>query len=445
MEPMTTPGSRARQNTGIRSGRRVYLFLMALLALMPALAVSPAVAKSGRVKYAPDYSNVRGFNYNTASSLNYNDEWLHLNHAEVDRDMGYAQRLQLNAVRVFMSYRTWSADKAAYRAKLQDFVRTAYAHGIGTMVTVVDGPAQMMPNVFDDSAKPGLRDYAKDLVAAVGNEPGLAFWDVANEPDWVRLPTAPPNTNQPQRIAVAKFMATAFHEFDKHTPVTIGCLFLTCTEETAPYVDILSFHDYSQTRAQIRADISRGQALAARLKKPIFTTEMACVGRANPYDIEIEEHDKAHMGWMFWELMVAHSWGNVHGVMYPDGTIRDPAIVAAILGFFRNRGPDVVMEESDREGITSGVLDDARKWLANPKPDYFNGMVIAETEANTLEAAQLVGLRDLPTRRVDQLRVGPQNFPALRLLIEKFSAELAPNAIAGTAPMHRFYTPDVPH
>jgi hypothetical protein len=131
--------------------------------------------------------------------------------------------------------------------------------------------------------------------------------------------------------------------------------------------------------------------------------------------------------------------------MYADGTVRDPSIVAAIFGFFRNRGPDVVMEESDREGITSGVLDDAGKWLANSKPDYFDGMVIAETEANTLEAAQLVGMRDLPTRRVEMLRAGPQDFAALKLLIEKFSAELAPNAVPGTAPMHRFYTPTVPH
>ena len=387
--------------------RKYSLCLIAALVLMSA----PALARSGGVKYAPDYSDMRGFNYNTVSSLNYNDEWLHLNHAEADRDMGYAQRLHLNIARVFMSYRTWSADKAAYRAKLQDFVRTAYAHGVGTMVTVVDGPAQMMPDLFPDSAKPGLRDYAKDLVAAVGNEPGLAFWDVANEPDWVRLPTAPPNTNQPQRIAVAKFMATAFHEFDKHTPVTIGCLFLTCTEETAPYVDILSFHDYSQTRAQIQGDIKRGQALSARLKKPIITSEMACVGRANPYDIEIEEHNKAHMGWIIWELMIAHAWGNVHGVMYADGTIRDPAIVAAILGFYRNRGPNVVMEQSDREGITSGVLDDARKWLANPRPDYFDGMVIAETEADTLEAAELVGTRgSAHATRGFALRAGPQDF-----------------------------------
>jgi hypothetical protein len=313
------------------------------------------------------------------------------------------------------------------------------------MFVIVDGPGGMMPDLFEESAKPKLREYAKDLVDAVGNEPGLAFWDVANEPDWVRLPMAPPNTNQPQRVKVAKFMAGVLKELDPSTPVTIGCLFLTCTEETAPFVDVLSFHDYSQTRAQIQADIKRGQALAARRRKPIMTTEMACVGRANPYDIEIEEHQKAKMGWMFWELMIAHNWGNVHGVLYADGTIRDPAIVAAILGFYRNRGPNVVLEQSDREGITSGVLEDARKWLGNSNPDYFDGMVIAETEANTLEAAQLVGMRELPTRKLELLRAGPQDFAALRLLIEEFSRELAPNALPGTVPRHRFYTSEVEH
>ena len=407
------------------------------------LAASGAVARSGGHKYAADYSDIRGFNYNTASSRNVEDQWKTYRHAEVDRDFGFAERLQLNSARVFLSYKAWLADKAKFRENLRDFVRTAAAHHIGVMVEVVDGPAGMMPDLFEESAKPKLREYARDLVDAVGNEPGLSFWDVANEPDWVRPPVAMPNTNQPQRIAVAKFMATQFHEFDRHTPVTIGCLFLTCTIETAGFVDVLSYHDYSQTRAQIVADIQRGQKFSASVHKPLINTEMACVGRANPYDIEIEEHDKAHMGWFIWELMIAHYWGNVHGIFYPDGTIRDPSIVAAVMGFFRNRGPDVVLEETDREGITSGLLDDARKWLADPHPDYFAGLVLAESEANTLEAGQLVGMRELPTRKVDLLRAGPQNIAALRQLIAQFSRQLAPNAIPGQAPLHRFYTPEV--
>jgi hypothetical protein len=55
------------------------------------------------------------------------------------------------------------------------------------------------------------------------------------------------------------------------------------------------------------------------------------------------------MGWYLWELTITHEWGDVHGVFYPDGTVRDPSIAAAILGFFRNRGPNVVLEDLDRE------------------------------------------------------------------------------------------------
>jgi len=416
-----------------------------VIALALGLISVPAEARSGGVKFAADYSDMRGFNYNPVSAKNGDDKWIHYNHAEVDRDMGYAERLKLNAVRMFLSYHAWQADKVGYDEKLKDFVRTAFSHRIGVMFVVVDGPQGMMPDLFEESAKPKLRDYAQDLVRAVGQEPGLSLWDAANEPDWVHPPAALPGTNQPQRIKAARIMASALKEFDHQTPVTIGCMMLDCTQQTADVVDVLSHHDYSQTRAQIDVDIVRAQKMSAALGKPAINSEMACVGRANPYDIELEEHGKHHMGWMIWELMIAHYWGNVHGLMYADGTVRDPSIVAALFGFYRNRGADIVMEQSDREGITSGVLQDAQKWLDNPHPDWFDGLVIAETEANTLEAAQLVAMRDPPTRKVELLRTASPNIPALKLLIAEFSGQLAANAIPGQTPLHRYYTPSVPH
>ncbi len=405
------------------------------------VAAQPAPAAS---RFAKDYSNVRGFNYTASQARGYAAQWQQYSHEVVDREMGYAQKLNLNLARVFLAYRAWEADKAAFNAGVRDFIRTADAHGISTMLIFVDMPG-FLPDLFEESAKPKLRAWIKDLVDAVGNEPGLAFWDAHNEPDLVRIPSVPPNTNQAQRTAVARFVASTLQELDKDTPVTIGCLFLTCTEQTADVVDVLSYHDYSQTRAQIAADIARAKKLSAKLGKPIITTEMGCTGRANPYDIEIEEHNKANMGWVIWELMIAHGWGPIHGVFYPDGTVRDPAIAAAIIGVFRYRGEAVVLEEPDREGILSGAIEDANKWLKDPNPVWFDGLVAAETEANLLEANQLVGLRELPTRKVDLLRTGPPNIPALRKLIEEFTAALTPFKTPGRAPAHRYYTPEVPH
>jgi hypothetical protein len=418
--------------------------LLAIMAARPVLAADAMANANGVVRYVSDYSNVRGFNYTPASARGYTEEWEKYNHTEVDRDMGYAEKLNMNTARVFLSYQAWQAGAASMKASMKDFVRTAAAHHIATMFVLVDLPQGMMKDLFEDSAKPQLRAWAADMVDAVKGEKGLAFWDIANEPDLVRIPTFMPDTDQPQRIAVARFMATTLKGLDRRTPVTIGCLYLTCTEATADVVDVLSYHDYSQTRAEMDADIAHAQQLAAKVGKAVMTTEMGCTGRADPYDIAIEAHDKAHMGWIIWELMIAHGWGPIHGVFYPDGTVRDPSIAAAIIGVFRNRGADVTLEEPDREGLVGGTLDDARKWLASDKPDWFDGVVVAETEANFLEANQLVGLRELPTRRLEMLRAG-HDMAALRKLVLEFTTDLTPDITLGKAPAHRYYTPAVPH
>src|SRR5882757_6779586 len=135
--------------------------ILAMMSAMLALA-SPAIARSGGIKYAPDYSDLRGFNYNPISAKNGDDKWTHFNHAEVDRDFGYAERLKLNSVRMFLSYKAWMADRAGYDAKLKDFTRIAFAHHVGVMFVVVDGPQGMMRDLFEESAKPKLREYAQD-------------------------------------------------------------------------------------------------------------------------------------------------------------------------------------------------------------------------------------------------------------------------------------------
>jgi len=157
---------------------------------------------------------------------------------------------------------------------------------------------------------------------------------------------------------------------------------------------------------------------------------MGCVCRANPYDMAIREYMDAHMGYYMWELMIVsngpRAWGDVHGIFYPDGTVRDPSIPMAVMGIFRNRGPDVVLEQPDREGRVTRVIRDARNWLADPSGNWNAGLDIAEVAANLLESAQLVPLRELPTRQIEMLRRGQEDRQALRALLERDMVALQP-------------------
>jgi hypothetical protein len=365
-----------------------------------------------------DLSKIRGANYFPAGARTSADFWLRYNPAETERDLDYARRLNLNQIRVFVSYEAWTADKPAFRGNLVHLMRAAHKRGLGVM-PVVGTTKEMIEN---DSARPLAREWAADLIRTIGKEPGLAFWDVSNEPDWP--PT--PETRVRRRFELARYLAGVFHELDKNTPVTIGCAFVPSMEELAAAVDVLSFHDYMQNRAVIRANIARAKAFATKVGKPVFNTEIGCVGRANPYDVTLEEHMNAGVGWYIWELMITARWGTVHGVFYPDGTVRDPSVPAAMLGFFRNRGENVVLEDPDLEQWVTKAVANARRWLATPDAKWEDGLNAAEVAANLLEAAQLTAMREPPTRTVDLLRRARPDPAALRALLERYIAILEP-------------------
>ena len=387
-----------------------------VVALLIATLAMPMAAQRRAPK---DLSGVRGFNYQSAETIGHTEHWLQYNPAVTERDLDYAKRLQLNQVRVFIPYAAWERNKEALRKNLLHFVRAAHERGIGVMPTM----QYKFDEWKDKTSCPNSREFVADLVAAIGKEPGLEIWDVENEPECCFLPPTPANRLHMEH---AMYMAKVFHELDPATPVTIGATFAENMIEMGDAVDVLSFHNYSPTRAQIRASIEKAKQYAAKTGKPVVNSEIGCIARANPYDVALQEHMQAHVGWYIWELMITGNWGTVHGVFYPDGTVRDPSIVAALLGMFRNRGKNVVEEAPDRENHVTEAVTKNKKWLAEPNSDWQSGLDLAEISANLLEAAQLVAMRDLPTRQVELLRSGQPDISALRAILEKFTSTLKP-------------------
>ena len=385
------------------------------------------VSMTAQRRVPKELSNVRGFNYQSAETIGHAEFWLQYNPAVTRRDLDYAKRLQLNQVRVFVPYAAWEKDKEGLRKNLLDFVRAAHERGIGVMPTMQYKFGEWKSR----TAWPDARDFVADQVATLRNEQGLEIWDVENEPECCKLP---PTSDNRLRMEHAVYMAKVFHELDPVTPVTIGATFAENMIEMGDAVDVLSFHDYSPTRAQIRANIETARRYAVKTGKPLINTEIGCVARANPYDVTLQEYMQAHVGWYIWELMITGNWGTVHGVFYPDGTVRDPSIPAALLGFFRNRGKNVVEEVPDRESHLTEAVAKNGEWLANPNAEWKAGLDLAEISANLIEAAQLAPMHILPSREVILLREGQPNLPALRSILLNFNSLLDPYQLPANDP-----------
>jgi hypothetical protein len=401
LKPYERPGASA--TTGVRSGT---------MPDVPAkLEVYPLPRREGS-RTPVDTSIIRGANYCYAEYGGHPGMWNNYSPAITERDLNYAQKLGINQIRCFITYEAYQSDPNQYRKNLLHLVHVADQRGIGVMPVV--GYGRQMQN----EGYPGAEEWAKFLVDTLGKEPGLAFWDVYNEPDYP--------SNQPQRtaprLAFAKHMANLFRKLDGKTPITIGFAYEYTMEECADYVDVLVYHGYQQTREAVRLDIAKAILFASSVHKQVINDEMGCVARANPYDMAIQEYMDAHVGYYMWELMIVwngRGWGDVHGIFYPDGTVRDPSIPMAVMGIFRNRGQNIVLEQPDREGKVTRVIGDAQKWLADPNSQWKSGLDVAEVAANLLESAQIVSMRELPTRQVELLRKSPENRQALKAILEK--------------------------
>ncbi len=370
---------------------------------------------------ANDPSLIRGFNYTPANGVSPRHHigwWINYDSLTIAFDLNLAKSLNLNQVRVFVPYALYTEDKESLPSQLRDFVRRCYSRGIGVMPVVGSGPW-----IKDTTLRPQAREWVRFLVKAISDEPGLKMWDVMNEPDW------PPSPKElvAAKTANAQFMARTFHALDPNTPVTIGWAFVDGMIECADDVDVLQFHDYMPTRELIRNNINRAKEFAAKVRKPLINGEIGCICRANPYDITLQEHMNAKVGWYIWELMIVRQgWGPVHGVFYEDGSVRDPSIAAAIMGFFRKRTANILPTVPDREGWVTRVVDSSYTWLNDSARTWKEGLDIAETAAHLLEAAEIAPMRIPPSWEVERLRDGDVNLKALKALIVKFKDELEP-------------------
>ena len=79
----------------------------------------------GTMRKKVDYSKIRGCIYTQSSARSDYEFWKKYDHKMVDREMGFAQRLNLNSARIFLNYQVYLEDKEVYLERVRDFVQTA--------------------------------------------------------------------------------------------------------------------------------------------------------------------------------------------------------------------------------------------------------------------------------------------------------------------------------
>lgn len=380
-----------------------------------------------------DYSFIRGVCHN----LSPNQETL-------ERDLKFMKRLQLNSTRVWLSQRAYESNPEEYIKRVVNYVRTCNKYGVTVMPIFFNGT---FPALLEKNAKETGEKYVTAMVNALKNEEGLLMWDIMNEPemnDYYRK--ASPEEQEKRNDEIAGFVRhfiTYVKKIDPGNAVTVGHWLSKFCENTSDLVDVISFHDYLETRSRVEKSYAIAEGYSKKYNKPLINSELCCIGRSNPYDMAIQIADEHNVGWYVFNLIISGYWGEIHGLVYPDGTIRDPSSIAAIYGFYRKRDLNTTVkalpnreEHAEKaiallEKVLDGDFDvfpdvfgiEPFRALGNSVDDILEA---AEYCANLLEGAEMVPMWESPTAKIETWRkMSDGDKEKARGEIRKFAYDLA--------------------
>ncbi len=381
--------------------------MKARLAAFAGVVLIMTAASARAEKPLKDYSFIRGVNYGMQGDQ-----------AILERDLGYAKRLNLNSTRIWLNYQGYEKDPKAYTDRLRNYIRTSQRLGFSTMPILWNGNS-LRADILKPEFLPRGEAYVKGIVEAVKDEAGLLMWDIMNEPLWNDYYNKASGEEKKQREAeitgFVRHYLSYVKKLDPVNAITVGHTFSRELEPTADLVDVLSFHDYTALRSSVEEAYRTAEEVAKKFGKPMLNTETGCIARANPYDMVLEIAEKHKTGWYLFNLIIQGYWGEVHGLFYPDGTIRDPAIIAAVMGFYRNRDLNkIIRPVPNREGHASRALRAIEEALKDNPSDFNYSKTstdkildAAEYAANLLEAAEMVPMYVPPSAQIKSWREQP--------------------------------------
>src|SRR5271165_5742940 len=150
-----------------------------------------------------------GSNYIPKSAINELEMWQEVTFdpGQIDRELGWADAMGMNTMRVFLHDLLWQQDAPGFRKRIDQFLAIASRHHIRPLFVLFDscwdplprlGPQRApVPGVHnsgwvqspganalaDPTQHPRLKEYVQGVVGAFANDDRILGWDVWNEPD----------------------------------------------------------------------------------------------------------------------------------------------------------------------------------------------------------------------------------------------------------------------
>ncbi len=279
-----------------------------------------------------------GSNYIPADASNELEMWQAstFDAKRIDKELGWAQGLGMNTMRVFLHDLPWEQDQQGFKKRIDTFLDICDRHKIRPIFVLFDScwdphpklgkQARPRPGIHnsrwvqspgvdalaDPSQYPRLEQYVKGVVAAFGQDRRVLAWDIWNEPDNTNDSSygkeEPPNKVQ----LVLTLLPQAFlwaRSVNPFQPLTSGVWhgdwsdpanLEPAAKQQLELSDVVSFHNYG-----VPADFEKRVKWLQPYGRPLICTEYMARGENSTFQGILPIAKQCDVG--------AINWGFVQG------------------------------------------------------------------------------------------------------------------------------------
>jgi hypothetical protein len=320
-----------------------------------------------------------GSNYIPSTAINELEMWQAstFDPQRIDKELGWAESLGLNTMRVFLHDLLWQQDAEGFKKRLDIFLTIAQKHKIRPLFVLFDSVWDPDPKLGkqrapkpgvhnsgwlqspgaaalkDASQYPRLEAYVKGVVGAFAKDQRILGWDIWNEPDNTNggsyASLEPPNKEELVRSLLPRAFEWA-REAGASQPLTSGVWNgdWSSVEKLSPMEklqlglsDVISFHSYESPVTFEKRVLSLQQ-----YHRPILCTEYMARGNGSTFQGTLPLAKKYHVAAINWGLVAGKtqtylpwdSWKNPY-------VNREPAVWFHEI--FRGDGQPYRQEEAD--------------------------------------------------------------------------------------------------